>query len=198
MDQSGPDPADEHRDASVRPSRRRGPARRRVVLWRVGAVVAVAAVAAAVATVLLSGGRASRPATTAVATAPVTPPSGTTTSRPATVARRRPATSFAIGARTLQIDEPSSASIANDSIDGQPIRALPTLLLYPAIGSPGHADRTDAAADLAAGPFPLIVFSQGFDEPVSVYRGLLDAWARAGYAVAAPTYPRTAPAPPGA
>ena len=97
----------------------------------------------------------------------------------------------------MRIDEPSSAEISNDSIDGQPVRALPTLLLYPAAGGPGQTGRTDAAADVDAGPFPLIVFSQGFDVPVSAYRGLLDAWVRAGYVVAAPTYPRTAPTAPG-
>ena len=70
-------------------------------------------------------------------------------------------------------------------------------MLYPAGGRPGRPDRSHAAADVGAGPFPLVVFSQGFDEPVSVYRGLLDAWARAGYVVAAPTYPRTAPTAPG-
>ena len=97
----------------------------------------------------------------------------------------------------LRIDEPSSAAIATDSVDGRPVRTLPTLLLYPTAGSPGQPDRSHAVPDVDAGPFPLIVFSQGFDEPVSAYRGLLDAWARAGYVVAAPTYPRTAPTAPG-
>jgi predicted dienelactone hydrolase len=43
------------------------------------------------------------------------------------------------------------------------------------------------------GPFPLVVFSQGFDESTQAYAGLLDAWTRAGYVVAAPTYPFTDP-----
>ena len=154
------------------------------------------AVAGAIAAVLLLAGSVSRPPTTAgVAPRPASAPR--TVPRAATVPRRQPPTSFAIGVRTLRIDEPSSAEIANHSIDGRPVRTLPTLLLYPAVGRPGQPDRSDAAADVSAGPFPLIVFSQGFDEPVSVYRGLLDAWARAGYVVAAPTYPRTAPTAPG-
>src|ERR1700760_1350499 len=90
MDQSGPEPADDHRDPAARLTRRRGAARRHVVLWRGGAVVARAAVAAAIATVLLSGGRSPRPATTAVANAPVTRPSAPTTSRAAPVPRRGP------------------------------------------------------------------------------------------------------------
>ena len=97
----------------------------------------------------------------------------------------------------LRLDEPSSAAIASGSVDGRPVRALPTLLLYPAVGTPRRPDRFKAAVDVGAGPFPLVVFSQGFDEPVSAYRGLLDAWVRAGYVVAAPTYPRTAPTAPG-
>ena len=118
---------------------------------------------------------------------------GTTTARAGAVARRRRATAFAVGVRLVQIDEPASAVIATASVAGRPVRSLPTLLLYPAAGRPGQPDRADAPADVGAGPFPLIVFSQGFDEPVSAYRGLLDAWVRAGYVVAAPTYPRTAP-----
>jgi acetyl esterase/lipase len=39
------------------------------------------------------------------------------------------------------------------------------------------------------GPFPLIVFGIGFAEESGIYARLLDAWAAAGYVVAAPTFP---------
>lgn len=39
------------------------------------------------------------------------------------------------------------------------------------------------------GPFPLIVFAHGFGLVPADYSGLLDAWARAGYVVAAPVFP---------
>jgi len=39
------------------------------------------------------------------------------------------------------------------------------------------------------GPFPLIVFGHGFALLPADYAGLLDAWARAGYVVAAPVFP---------
>jgi dienelactone hydrolase len=40
-----------------------------------------------------------------------------------------------------------------------------------------------------AGPFPLVVFGHGFALEPSDYSRLLDAWARAGYVVAAPVFP---------
>jgi fermentation-respiration switch protein FrsA (DUF1100 family) len=39
------------------------------------------------------------------------------------------------------------------------------------------------------GPFPLIVFGHGFAVTPGLYARLLDAWARAGYVVAAPVFP---------
>lgn len=40
---------------------------------------------------------------------------------------------------------------------------------------------------------PLLVFSQGFAQPVQAYDTLLTDWASAGFVVAAPTYPHTQP-----
>jgi dienelactone hydrolase len=65
---------------------------------------------------------------------------------------------------------------------------LPTVVYYPAT----HAG-AGAPADHAGGPYPLLVFSQGFDYAVSGYAYLLEHWAAAGFVVAAPTYPHTAP-----
>lgn len=41
----------------------------------------------------------------------------------------------------------------------------------------------------AAQPLPLVVFAHGFGLTPDTYAGLLDAWARAGYVVAAPLFP---------
>jgi dipeptidyl aminopeptidase/acylaminoacyl peptidase len=41
-----------------------------------------------------------------------------------------------------------------------------------------------------SGPYPLIVFAHGYDSSPAVYASLLDAWASAGYVVAAPAFPR--------
>ncbi len=53
-------------------------------------------------------------------------------------------------------------------------RSLVTVIRYPAS---------------AAGPLPLIVFGHGFAVTPRPYAALLDAWARAGYVVAAPVFP---------
>ncbi len=45
----------------------------------------------------------------------------------------------------------------------------------------------------ASGPFPLVIFAHGFDVTPAPYARLLDAWARAGYVVAAPVFPLTSP-----
>jgi fermentation-respiration switch protein FrsA (DUF1100 family) len=46
-------------------------------------------------------------------------------------------------------------------------------------------------------PFPLVVFAHGFAVAPSAYGPLLAAWARAGYVVAAPTFPLESPTAPG-
>jgi dienelactone hydrolase len=55
-------------------------------------------------------------------------------------------------------------------------RVLVTSVRYP---THGHA------------PMPLIVFAHGFALTPRIYRPMLDAWARAGYVVAAPAFPVT-------
>ena len=70
-------------------------------------------------------------------------------------------------------------------------RTLVTQIRYPALGSAEADDVPDAAPLTAAGPFPLIVFGPGFAETPTAYARLLDAWARAGYVVAAPLFPLT-------
>jgi predicted dienelactone hydrolase len=74
---------------------------------------------------------------------------------------------------------------------------LPVTVRYPATGRAGAGARTAAAVDRSSGPFPLVVFSEGYAASVGEYAGLLNSIARAGYVVAAPTYPRTDPTAPG-
>jgi dienelactone hydrolase len=68
-------------------------------------------------------------------------------------------------------------------------RTLLTYVRYPALGARSRTDVRDAPAARADGPFPLIVFGHGFAVTPELYAGLLQAWARAGYVVAAPVFP---------
>ncbi len=70
-------------------------------------------------------------------------------------------------------------------------RTLVTQIRYPAAGSAQADDVPDAPPLSAAGPYPLVVFGHGFAVTPDTYERLLDAWARAGYIVAAPLFPLT-------
>jgi dienelactone hydrolase len=76
-------------------------------------------------------------------------------------------------------------------------RTLVTEIRYPADGSASHRDVLGARPAKREGPFPLLVFAHGFDITPDPYARLLDAWASAGYVVAAPIFPLTNPGAPG-
>jgi dienelactone hydrolase len=75
-------------------------------------------------------------------------------------------------------------------IGGQP-RTVVTVVRYPAVGSPSATDLPDALPQRGAGPFPLVVFAHGYRLAPYTYTRLLEAWAHAGYVVAAPFFPLT-------
>jgi predicted dienelactone hydrolase len=109
----------------------------------------------------------------------------------------RPAGSFRVGTSGVSLSEPAPTATATaQSSTGAPVRQLQMTLLYPAVGAPNGRDNPGAPPDVAHGRYPLVVFSQGFDVSVASYSALLDAWASAGYVVAAPTYPHTDPSDP--
>jgi fermentation-respiration switch protein FrsA (DUF1100 family) len=63
------------------------------------------------------------------------------------------------------------------------------VIRYPAVGPPSRTDVRDAPPARDSGPFPLVVFGHGFAVTPAPYSRLLQAWARAGYVVAAPIFP---------
>ena len=155
--------------------------------WRLGRTAAAGAVAAVtiavVLIVALHGGRSTPRAVSS---------SGTRSS--AVRARhRRPITSFAVGLRVLRFTDASRLIRLPDG-STEP-RSLLTYVRYPARGSPSVTDRSNAPA--AIGRFPLVVFGHGFAYAPNFYRRLLQAWARAGYVVAAPVFPLENPNAPG-
>jgi fermentation-respiration switch protein FrsA (DUF1100 family) len=90
---------------------------------------------------------------------------------------------------TLNLFDPGRSTPAGSDPGGAG-RSLPTVVRYPARGPAAGADLEEAPPSGQAGPYPLIVFAHGFDSSPAAYASLLDAWASAGYVVAAPAFPR--------
>jgi predicted dienelactone hydrolase len=78
----------------------------------------------------------------------------------------------------LTFVDSSRPTPANGSYPGAPTRTLPTLVSLPTRG--GRVLR---------GPLPLVVFATGIGGNSTNYAPLYDFWVRAGYVVAAPTFP---------
>jgi dienelactone hydrolase len=104
---------------------------------------------------------------------------------------------YRVGVTDLALVEPASAPAGTTSTASAQPRSLPTRVRYPALGTPAGPPQAGAAPDVGHGPYPLVIFSQGFNYPAEGYAALMDAWARAGYVVADPTYPLTDPTTPG-
>ena len=109
----------------------------------------------------------------------------------------RPDGPFAVGTRSYTFVDTSRVTKAHNGEPQLPSRTLPTQVWYPAQGAPGGPDRPDAPADKAHGPYPLVVFSHGYTANGPVYGPLLREWVKAGYVVAAPTFPLTHGGTPG-
>jgi predicted dienelactone hydrolase len=120
---------------------------------------------------------------------PSPPPTSSTTSTTTTSTTTPANFTSAVGTTSLTLTEKAT--------NGLSTRSLVTTVRYPAIGTPGGPDVADAAPLRQKGPYPLIVFSQGFNIQPERYALLLNAWAEAGYVVVDPAYPFTSPNSPG-
>jgi predicted dienelactone hydrolase len=96
---------------------------------------------------------------------------------------------FAVGYHEYEFVDTSRPTPANGDVPAKSTRTLLTRVYYPADGGASDTEVLDATKLAGAGPFPLIVFSHGLGAVAEVYRGLLHAWAQAGYVVAAPNFP---------
>jgi len=95
---------------------------------------------------------------------------------------------FAVGIRTLTFVD-STRTVRFPGRKPTP-RTLVTVIRYPAAGSASLLrDLPGVPPARTAGPFPLVIFGHGFAVTPGPYARLLDAWARAGYVVAAPIFP---------
>lgn len=146
--------------------------------WLVALAMAVVVAAAVVICTALINQRwrlGSAPRTTSTAGASSTPGASWAPGVPPS-ASSAPTSTFAVGVRRL------SLSRAAD-------RPLPTTVWYPARGYPDGQVRSDA--QVAAGRFPLVLFSHGLPSLPETYVSVTTRLAAAGFVVAAPTYPRT-------
>jgi fermentation-respiration switch protein FrsA (DUF1100 family) len=101
---------------------------------------------------------------------------------------KSPPSSFAIGLRVLRLVD-TSRKIELPNGTSEP-RTLLTYVRYPAVGATGRTDLPNAPAARSDGPFPLVIFGHGFAVMPSLYARILQSWARAGYVVASPVFPR--------
>jgi dienelactone hydrolase len=102
----------------------------------------------------------------------------------ATAPRPKPRGPFAVGVRVLRL-------VDHTRMIGAKPRTVVTVVRYPAVGGPSSTDLANGTPARAGGPFPLVVFAHGYRLAPYTYTRLLQAWAHAGYVVAAPAFPLT-------
>lgn len=142
-----------------------------------------AALLAAAAVLVLVGCTATTPTTTSTGTtaagsagaaaAPATSPTELSATVPP--ARRQPPPPYRVVTTTETFVDTSRPTEAGAATPAAPDRTLVTTLRVPD----------------APGPRPLVVFSHGLSGHPDKLSGLLEAWATAGYVVAAPAFPLT-------
>ena len=112
---------------------------------------------------------------------------------------------YPVGITTRTYVDASRPTQANGSAPARPDRTLFTTVVYPATATStpttlagGRISAiTDAPADRAGGPFPLIVFAHGFGGDEQLLLPMAAKWAEAGYVVALPRFPLTTLTSPG-
>jgi len=119
--------------------------------------------------------------------APTTTSSSTTTTLPSAP--------FAVAETHMTFTGTTRGSPARGGSPAQPSRTLPTTIHYPASTAP---TAEAPAPPPAAGSYPLIVFAHGYAAAAADYVPLLRDLAVGGFVVAAPDFPGTSTASPGA
>jgi len=95
---------------------------------------------------------------------------------------------FAVGTISMTFVDATRPTAANGSYPGAASRTLPTTIYYPAAGDIDAPVR-NGAPPVAGQRFPFIIFGHGLTAFGRLYFVILEAWARAGYVVAAPDFP---------
>jgi predicted dienelactone hydrolase len=140
-------------------------------------LIAVAGIAAVCVTVI-GNGPGHRGARPSAGSGPATTPAPTTRTSSSPTTRSAVESSAAVGLITLTVTGAGGL--------------FPVVVRYPAArAGPGQAPLASRR------PFPLIVFSPGFDIDPGAYDALVSRWTSLGFVVAVPDYPFTAAGAPG-
>jgi pimeloyl-ACP methyl ester carboxylesterase len=121
-------------------------------------------------------------------------PGGEANAAPGTTAPA-PEPPFAVGHRAMELVDDSRPTDAFPpaGVEAAADRTVEVNLLYPAEGDAPAEDETvgssQADAQPAQGPFPLLVFAHGFTSNGDIFVPYGEMWAREGYVVALPTFP---------
>lgn len=107
---------------------------------------------------------------------------GSSTGKPVTRPAPTPQPPFGVQDETVSLTDPTRDTAARGDVPAQSGRLLTTVIRRP-VGT--------------IGPLPLVVFAHGWDSDPLAYETLLDAWASAGFLVAAPTFPDSTDTQPG-
>lgn len=155
------------------------------------------AIAMTACAVLAWGAASCEKSGSAAAKAPASKASGPTTAAPnqkecasAGVGPATPAGGYALGQRTVTFVDHSRPTNAdpNRHLLAKPDRTIPVTMIYPSASGAVNGPFTEGAAP-ASGAFPLVVLSHGVTANGGLMVTVLQAWAHAGYVIAAPTYP---------
>lgn len=150
-------------------------------------ILAVIAVYLLISNFLASGGKAISTATTTSSIAK--PRSITTTSTSSTTTTQVFSGPYGVGVSSYTLTEPGKYLCAPHGTDsGCVVRSMPLEVSYPTLG-PAGSQVQGAAPYSGAGPYPLIIFGNGYLEPAGAYSLLIDYWVSRGYVVAAPQFP---------
>lgn len=155
---------------------------RRTRLPALAAIAALALVLAAVGVALATSGSDSR-----------RPAASTVSHRPAVAARSSRATSHRHRAPTRRMTARAAAVHPPPAVAAAVSFRTETIRITDPHRRIGGAPRSFVTViripSGVRGPFPLIVFGHGYAVTPTPYAPLLDAWAKAGYVVAAPVFP---------
>lgn len=100
---------------------------------------------------------------------------------------------YTVGQVTKSWTEADKTAVIMTNGQTRSPRVLVAHIFYPAARPSPNGQRSVATSAQADGPFPLLIFGPGFEQPTMSYELLFKHWARSGFVVAALTFPGTAP-----